>query len=131
MTNVIEIPRDHLPLREALGSRGGLITEWLKKRPEARAKFRVRIRQMAKLPQNDWNRHEWHGVGDGLKEIKWEAGNVPHRVAGFWHNSDFVMLVGFTHKQSVYDPEDWKKIALRHKREVINGERGTTIYIKA
>lgn len=125
MGDVIQFAASHLRLKQAVDVSGqGVIKEWLKKHPQARAKFRVRVKHMARFPRTEWTKKQFRHLQDGLYEIKWEAGNVPYRALGFDSGGYFVMVLGCTHKQSVYDPSNCITTALTRMREAKNGKRG-------
>lgn len=113
-----------LRLQEIVGANGkGVITDWLSGQNAARAKFHVRVGNMAKVPPTDWNKKQFHKLkkADGVAEIKWEAGNKQWRALGFNRNGFFVMVVGCTHKDDVYDPKGCIETAIRRKGEVERG----------
>lgn len=126
MRNVVQLSVPcNLRLQEIVGSRGGIITEWLSRDREAQARLRIRVQRMRQIPRAQWTRNEFHGLGGGISEIRWTAGNVQFRGLGFYRDGYFVLVIGCTHKQKVYDPHDCLKSAKAHKREVENGQRNT------
>src|ERR1035438_4417098 len=118
---VIQIPGSGLRLKELVGPSGkGLITSWLSQYPGARAKFRVRVKNLRLTPQTQWTKKQFRGLGNGLFEIKWKFDKKEFRSVGFHHRGFFVMLVGCTHKQNVYDPHNCLETAKHRKGEVEN-----------
>lgn len=114
-------------LREVVGSRG-VITSWLAKEPSARARFRVRVRDLRRISRNDWTKKQFRGLGNGLSEIKWESGKKQWRAIGFDYKGYFVMVIGCTHKDKVYDPVECLKTAKQRKDEVERGLWGMVDY---
>jgi hypothetical protein len=103
-------------LQEIVGGNGkGAITAWLSKFPGSRARFRVRVRDLRRIPRADWTKKQFNGLGDGLHEIKWEWGKKQWRALGFDRNGYFVMVLGCTHKQNVYDPVECLTTARKRK----------------
>jgi hypothetical protein len=125
MANVIRFPLPPEPrLREALRNSGvGVITAWITS--GARARFRIRVKNLRRVPRTQWSIKQFRCLEDGLYEIKWEFGKKQFRVAGFDRSGYFVMVVGYTHKQGVYDPHDWLNTAKQRKGEVERAERRT------
>jgi hypothetical protein len=80
---------------------------------------------MQQVSRTDWNRKQFHKLDFGLAEIKWKCAGKEFRALGFDFNGSFLMLLGCTHKQGVYDPPDWLKTAKRLKGEVENGQWNT------
>jgi phage-related protein len=126
MQKVVQFPGSGLRLKELVGPSGkGLIALWLSSYPGARAKFRVRVKYLRLTPQVQWNRKQFRNLGSGLSEIKWKYSDKEFRVVGFYRSGHFVMLLGCTHKQGVYDPHNWLQTAKQRKREVENEEWST------
>lgn len=124
MGTVRPAPIVYLRVQQATDAQGrGLITEWLSRQGEARAKFHTRLKYFAKIPRADLNKKQFRHIEDGIWEIKWEAGNKQWRALGFDHAEWFVMVLGCTHKDGVYDPRDWKKSAKNRRDETVRGER--------
>lgn len=120
MSNVVQFPvQSSLRLRDIIGTSGkGVIGSWIAAHPGARARLRIRVQHLRRIPRTEWTKKQFRPLGDGLFEIKWEWNNVQFRIAGFDHNGFFVMVVGYTHKQKVYDPRNWLETAKRRKGEV-------------
>ena len=125
--NVVQFSAPALRLKELVGPSGkGLIAIWLGHYPGARAKFRIRVKLLRRIPQADWQKKQFHHLADGLAEIKWTFDKKEFRAVGFYWRGFFTMLIGCIHKQGVYDPHGWLDIAKRRKHEVEN-EQWTTI----
>jgi phage-related protein len=126
MATVIQFPSpppSSLRLREVVGNNGrGVVTSWLSLHSEARARFRIRVRNLRRIGRVDWPKTQFRHLGNGLAEIKWKAGKKEFRAIGFDHDDHFVMVLGCTHKQNVYDPPDCLNTAARRRREVEHGK---------
>lgn len=118
-------PATSLRLREVAKDGNGEITRWFVANKGARARFRIRVQHLQKMPRTDWNATQFHKLADGLAEIKWKCGKKQFRAIGFDFAGSFVMVLGCTHKMNVYDPSECLKTALRIKGEVGNGIRQT------
>lgn len=114
-----------LRLREVARDGKGEITQWFTANKGARAKFRIRVQHLQKMPRTDWNGAQFHKLAEGLAEIKWKCGKKQFRAVGFDFSGSFVMVLGCTHKMNIYDPPESLKTALRIKGEVENGIRQT------
>lgn len=127
MDNVLQFrAATRLPLKELVGGSGkGLVTVWLLSFPGARAKFRIRVKHLRRMPPEQWTRKQFHHLPGGLSEIKWEYGKKEFRAVGFYWRGFFLMLIGCTHKQGVYDPHSWLDTAKRRKGEVENEQWNT------
>jgi phage-related protein len=123
MATVIQFPAQPPPrLKEIVRANGeGVITEWLLAHGDARARFRIRITNLRRVPP-PWPKTQFRHLGDGIAEIKWKAGKKEFRAIGFDLDGYFLMVIGCTHKQSVYDPRDCLDTAKRRKNEVKRGE---------
>jgi hypothetical protein len=118
-----------LELQEIVGSnRGGVITAWLSKHPGSRARFRVRVRDLRKIPRVEWTIKQFRYLEAGLSEIKWEFEKRTWRAVGFDRKGFFVMVLGCTHKDGVYDPSDWLKTSKKRKTETEQGLWGIVNY---
>lgn len=125
MDNVLQFrssPITSLSLREIKNDRGGAITNWLAKNSGARARFRIRVENLRNIPRIEWNWKQFHGLEDGLAEIKWKAQDKEFRAIGFDFEGAFVMVIGCSHKQNVYDPQSCLETAKRLKGEVERGQ---------
>src|SRR5579884_3667031 len=85
----------------APSSTRGVITAWLEKSSGARARFRVRLRDLRRIPRVEWTKKQFRSLGNGLFEIKWEWEKKQWRAIGFDHKGHFVMVLGCTHKDNV------------------------------
>ena len=94
----------------------GVITAWLRQYAAARAKFRVRVEHLAKFPRTEWNKKQFRHLGGGLYEIKWED-DKPFRALGFDKDRHFVMVLGCTHKDKVYQPSNCIATAKKRMKE--------------
>jgi hypothetical protein len=122
MAKVAQLSRPpYLRLRQIAGADGvGVISKWLKPYPSARARFRIRAEYLAKIPRTEWTLKQLRPLGDGLFEIKWED-DKPFRALGFDKDGYFVMVLGCTHKQKVYDPKNCIATAKERMKEAKNG----------
>ena len=124
MAPVIQFPKQtgvSFRLQEIAGSSGkGVITAWLSGYGDGRARFRIRVMRL-RQSQRPWPKTEFRPLGKGLFEIKWKAGKKEFRAIGFERKDYFVMVIGCTHKQNVYDPHDCLNTAARRKGEVEHG----------
>lgn len=119
---------ESLRLREIVRNEQGVLTSWFNRDKAARARFRIRVNHLKRTPRLDWNRKQFHKLDGGLAEIKWESGNKQYRVIGFDYQGAFVMLLGCTHKQNIYDPASSLATAKRLKGEVENGSWNTRVF---
>jgi phage-related protein len=115
-------------LREVVKGNKGEMTGWFESNRGARAKFRIRVGHLQKVPRAEWNVTQFRKLEDGLYEIKWKFADKQFRAIGFDHEGWFVMLLGCTHKMSVYDPSQCLSTAKRMKKEVQNGEWKTIAF---
>ena len=124
MDNVVQFPSkgsSNLELQELVGSNNrGVISSWLT--AEMRARLRVRVLNLRKFNRAEWPKTQFRYLGDGVWEIKWKSGKVQCRALGFDRNAYFVMVLGCTDKDNVYDPANCVDTAKRRKREVDRGE---------
>jgi hypothetical protein len=68
--------------------------------------------------KSEWKYPEFKRLDDGLGEIRWKCDKKQHRVIGCsWKNpSGYLLLIGCTHKQEIYDPPDAIQTAGRRRR---------------
>jgi putative component of toxin-antitoxin plasmid stabilization module len=104
------------------GNGTGVITAWMSKYPAARARFRVRVRDMQKVPRADWTNQYFRPLGGGLFEIRWACQGKQWRALGLDHKDFFVMVLGCTHKQNIYDPVECISTARKRQGEVERDE---------
>jgi len=122
----------YLRLRQIADASGtGVITEWLRKEHAARAKFKVRMSYLEKIPRTDLNKKQFNYLEDGLSEIKWESDKKTWRAVGFDKDGFFVMVIGCSHKDGVYQPRDWLKTAKQRKKETLEGKWRIIDYVHA
>lgn len=57
-----------------------------------------------------------------LGELRWECNNVQHRLVGYFQDEAFAIMIGCTHKQQRYNPEDALETAVRRRKQVEGGE---------
>src|SRR5271156_1319833 len=86
-----------LKLQEIVNGETGELTKWFSKNQGARARFRIRVGHMQKIPRAEWNRKWFHGLDGGISEIKWSFGGKQFRALGFDSDGAFLMLIGCTH----------------------------------
>jgi phage-related protein len=124
MTKDNEAGKPSILLQEIVGVGWavGEITLWLSGSIEARAKFRVRVENMAITRRVFWHKKQFRKIESDLYEIKWKADDQEWRALGFDFEGFFVMVLGCTHKNKVYDPPSWKSTAKRRIAEVKNGK---------
>jgi phage-related protein len=129
MANVLPfrlpVPTVSLRLREVVKDGSREMSKWFAANTGARARFRIRVEHLQKIDRNDWAWAQFHKLEDGLAEIKWKSGKKQFRAIGFDHNGWFVMVLGCTHKMSVYDPPGYLTTAKRIMREVENEQWNT------
>jgi hypothetical protein len=91
--------------------------------PKHRANMRVRVGYLAKFPRVEWDKKHFHKIknGDGLSELKWRAEGREFRAAGYDYKGYFVMVLGFTHKGTVYDPPRWLESAKKNRKDATDG----------
>jgi hypothetical protein len=104
------------------GQETGIISEWVGEASEARAKMRVRVAYLTKIPRVQWDKEHFRSLGKGLWELKWKAEGKQFRALGYDYKGYFVMVLGCTHKQRVYAPPDCLKIARKRMGEFQNGD---------
>jgi hypothetical protein len=104
------------------GEDDGIISKWIGT-GEARANLRVRAAYLAKIPRVEWDKKHFHRIknGNGLSELKWKAEGKEFRAAGYDYKGYFVMVLGFTHKQKVYDPPGWLESAKKNMEDAKSG----------
>lgn len=68
-------------------------------------------------------------VYSGYLELRWTAERVEHRIFGYFKGTFcFVMLVGCTHKQRVYDPPSAFETMKDRRGKLDKGEASLTAY---
>jgi hypothetical protein len=78
----------------------------------------------------DWPeyRKSMKGAARGLGELRWSSQRVEHRLIGYFHDGNWVALLGCTHKGKVYSPSGALETALQRKTSLANGEASTVAY---
>ena len=121
-------PAASLRLREVVKDGEGELTRWFALNRGSRAKFRIRVQHLQKTSRTEWNKKQFKYLRDGLAEIKWKCSDKEFRAVGFDFKGFFVMLLGCTHKQGVYDPHNWLNTAKKLKGEVENEQWHTAAF---
>lgn len=101
----------------------GAIEDWYKKLPPgARADCDTFLKLMVKL--KSWEKMPaFKLLGGGLSELRWKSGGVQYRILGHrLREHEFLMLIGCTHKQKIYDPPDAFQTAKRRLKEISKKE---------
>ena len=97
------------------------IADWRKGLPvgQPRAYLDIFLRDMVK--RDVWEPPDFealHGKQQGLWELRWKCGKLPHRIVGYTLTEhQFLMLIGCTHRES-YDPQDALNTALVRKTQI-------------
>lgn len=106
------------------GEEDGFISKWIGD-GEARAKMRVRVLHLAKIPRAEWDKKHFSSIKgvDGAFKLKWKAEKTQFRAGGYDHREGyFVMVLGYTHKGKTYDPPGWLDTIKRRIAETKNGD---------
>jgi hypothetical protein len=92
---------------------------------ESRAMFDDLLDAMSKT--STWRKPFFKTLGDGLGEIRWKCDNKQHRVIGCWwkNPNGYLLLIGCTHKQNIYDPPDAIKRADKRRRGIQFSKTGS------
>ena len=89
--------------------------------------FFDRIAKMEKWPTGMCDPIRGHHPG--CWELRWVAEKVQHRIFGYYSGDRlFVMLIGCTHKQQVYDPPEAFQTLKDRKRKISQGEGAAVRY---
>lgn len=101
-----------------------VIDAWLgAQNDKIQAKFDQRVRHLRQQPRDKWVRPYFDTLSDdcsGLGEIRFEVGNVQHRVIGFASDEmEFTLVFVATEKGGKFVPKDTCKSAQRRKTEVL------------
>ena len=69
----------------------------------------------------------------GLTELRWPSGKIQHRIIGVrlgdvGNQRQYLMLLGCTHKNNVYDPPDALDSAAKNKKKIDAGEATSSEY---
>lgn len=103
-----------------------LIAEWYcRQHVEGRAMFDDLLEILAK--KAEWKYPEFKRLEDGLSEIMWRFGKVQHRMIGcHWKEpSGYLLLIGCTHKQTIYSPPDAIGTAGKRRRGLLFERKGS------
>jgi len=76
----------------------------------------------------EWRFPEFRKLDDGLGEIRWKSDKKQHRVIGCsWKNpAGYLLLIGCTHKQNIYNPPDALTTADKRRRGLQFEGKGAT-----
>jgi hypothetical protein len=103
-----------------------VIREWFDNRAttkQARAKFRNKLRNLARLDRGEWRRPLYNILGKectGLSEIRFDANNVPWRPLGFFQTDDiFVLVICASKDEHGWTPRNACTVGLRRKAEIL------------
>ena len=103
----------------------GVITDWVRKDIEKRAKirFHTTLQYLSVLERDLWNRPEYCPFGPDISELRFDANKLQHRVFGFFipDTNHYLMVIGTTKKGRIYTPRDAIKTAKERKKEFSNG----------
>jgi len=93
---------------------------------DARAMFNDLLDVLSK--KAEWKYPDFKRLDDGLGEIRWKCDDKQHRVIGCsWKNpKGYLLLIGCTHKQKVYNPPDAIATANKRRRGLEFEGRGRT-----
>ena len=114
------------------GNDRAAISDWRKSMPRGpfKATLDTFLANMVKLEQ--WGAPDFKpmtGNLKGLHELRWKAGRVQHRIIGrLTGEQEFLMLIGCTHKDDVYDPPSALDTALERDRKIKNQEASISEY---
>jgi hypothetical protein len=104
-----------------------MIDAWRKgQTPQRKADMDVFLRNLVK--KSEWVYPDIKSLAgsdlNGLQELRWKGvGRVPHRIGGYFSGPDeFVMLIGWTHKDNVYDPPSAIDSLKDRRRKLNTGE---------
>ena len=107
-----------------------LVSKWSKKKLSVgeREDFETLLKVMAK--QARWEARDFKTISGfpGLGEIRWKSSQrTPLRVAGTKgpKEGQYILLIGFSHKERVYDPPDPFNTAKDRKKTLDNGTGAT------
>jgi hypothetical protein len=105
-------------LRAIAPSGTGFIVAALSDKPEVRAAMHVRAKMLSLTPR-PWDKKYYRAIkgAKGLFEMKWKVEGAQWRVSGYDHGGHFVMLLLYSHKQSVYSPPGWLEISKRNHKD--------------
>jgi hypothetical protein len=105
-----------------------VIEEWFAgATKQARAKFRNKLRNLSRLPRNQWRRPLFDNLDHeckGLSEIRFEANNVPWRPLGFFQTYDegnevFIIVICASKDEHGWIPRNACVRGLTRKTEIL------------
>ena len=99
------------------------IDDWRKDLPVGlpRADLDNFLKMVAKKDKWEWPDFRWltGKKYQGLGELRWTSGNVPHRIIGYFRaDHEYVMLLGCTHNKKKYSPPDALETAVRRQEQI-------------
>jgi hypothetical protein len=94
---------------------------------QARAKFRNKLRNLSRLPRNEWRRPLFDTLGEecrGLSEIRFDANNVPWRPLGFFQIDDaggdvFTLVICASKDEHGWIPRNACAVGLSRRAEIL------------
>ena len=74
-----------------------------------------------------WSEPEFKRLDGGLGEIRWRVGKVQYRMIGCaWKDPQgYLLLIGCTHEQKVYNPPDAIRTADKRRRGILFQQKGS------
>jgi hypothetical protein len=97
--------------------------------PQARAKFRNKLRNLSRIPRAQWRRPLFDTLGEectGLSEIRFDVKNVPWRPLGFFldrpagaDDDVFVLVICASKDEHGWLPRNACAVGLRRKAEIL------------
>ena len=94
--------------------------------PQERADADEFIKDMRKT--RDWKPPLYKPLGRGLGELRWSSNKKQHRLIGFFMGYAWYAVMGCTHKQRIYSPQNALETAKTRKSEIERGEVETVEY---
>ena len=71
---------------------------------------------------HEWVMPHYRALGEGIGELRWQAGKRQHRLLGFFDGDTWYAVLGCTHKQRVYQPPSSLETAKKRKKQIERGE---------
>src|SRR5260370_42171799 len=97
---------------------------------QAKAKFRNKLRNLARLERNEWRRPLFDTLGEecrGLSEIRFDANSVPWRPLGFFQvhdeNDVFTLVIVAAKDEHGWIPRNACALGLGRKTEILRDVR--------
>ena len=78
--------------------------------------------------KREWKMPDWKRLSGGIGELRWRSEGKQHRLIGFLQDNTFVALIGCTHKQKRYKPDNAMNTAARRRSLLNTGEGSTCEY---